>query len=203
MILGFAWLFPIAYLLWIQPNLYDGGRHFLFVVPPMVCLAALSVEWLCRLFEQRGAIRLRNLILLLASFSVIPTALSMWRLHPYQYLYFNTVSGGLPDAYMRDETDYWGLSHKEAAEWLNEYVEQIDPEGTRVYKVHQRYTRWMLQEFLNPDRFEMWKPREGADFYVSVTRFNLHVVYPEASLLHVVQREGVPLCLIYALPEEP
>ena len=100
---------------------------------------------------------------------------------------------------MRDETDYWGLSHKEAGEWLNEYIETIDPGAEKVYKVHQRYSRWMLEDALDPERFEMWKPREGADFFVSVTRFNLHASYSEAKLLHVVERRGVPLCFIYEL----
>lgn len=200
-ILCFAALFPLGYIYWIQPTLYDAGRHFLFLVPPLVCLAALTLEWISRLLEGGGRFRTRTAALILAGLSICPVLLTMWRLHPYQYVYFNSISGGLPAAYMRDETDYWGLSHKEAGEWLNDYVEQIDPDGDRVYKVHQRYTRWMLKESLNPDRFEMWQPRENADFFVSVTRFNLHTSYPEAQLLHVVQREGVPLCLIYSFSD--
>jgi hypothetical protein len=129
--------------------------------------------------------------------------LSMFQLHPYQYIYFNPTSGGLEGAYNRDETDYWGLSHKEAGEWLNQHIESINPQGDRVYRVHQRYSRWMLQEALNPDRFELWKPREGADFFVSVTRFNVHTSYPDARLIHVVQRSGVPLCFIFDFNQEP
>jgi hypothetical protein len=45
----------------------------------------------------------------------------------------------------------------------------------------------------------MSKERDGADFFVSVTRFNLHASYPEAELLHVVQRQGVPLCFVFKL----
>lgn len=134
--------------------------------------------------------------------AVLIVVAEMISLHPYQYVYFNQVSGGLPAAYARDETDYWGLSHKEAGEWLNEYVEQIAPAGERVFKVHQRYTRSMLKEVLDPDRFEIWQPREGADFFVSITRFNLHSSYPEAKLLHVVERQGVPLCFIYSFSDE-
>jgi len=44
----------------------------------------------------------------------------------------------------------------------------------------------------------MWQSREGADFFVSITRFNLHSSYPEAELLHIVERQGVPLCFIYS-----
>ena len=198
LLLVFAVLFPLCYLLWKDPVLYDGMRHFLFVVPPMVCVAALGLEWMLRRAKAAG----RQLLSVglqggvgLASLVVI---IEMVSLHPYQYVYFNQISGGLPAAYMRDETDYWGVSHQEAAEWLNQYVEAIDPAGGRVFKVHQRYTRWMLQEALDPNRFEMWQSREGADFFVSITRFNLHSSYPEAELLHIVERQGVPLCFIYS-----
>lgn len=198
LLLVFAVMFPLCYLLWKGPVLYDGMRHFLFVVPPMVCVAALGLEWMLRRAKAAG----RQLLSVglpggvgLASLVVI---IEMVSLHPYQYVYFNQISGGLPAAYMRDETDYWGVSHQEAAEWLNQYVEAIDPAGGRVFKVHQRYTRWMLQEALDPNRFEMWQSREGADFFVSITRFNLHNSYAEAKLLHVVERQGVPLCFIYS-----
>jgi hypothetical protein len=61
----------------------------------------------------------------------------------------------------------------------------------------------MLEAALDPMHFEMWQPREGADFFVSITRFNLHNSYPEAELLHVVERQGVPLCFVYSFKEQP
>lgn len=195
---AFSSAFPIIYLLLKDPVLYDGARHFLFSIVPLPCVAALGLEKFLRLCSI-GWIRRLALGVVLSAVGL--TGYSMVRLHPYQYLYFNSISGGLEAAYNRDETDYWGLSHKEAGDWLNAYIAQVDPSGERVYKVHQRYTRWMLKEALNPERFEMWQPREGADFFVSVTRFNLHASYPEAKLLHVVERQGVPLCFIYSFQD--
>ncbi|PXA05557.1 hypothetical protein DDZ13_01405 [Coraliomargarita sinensis] len=197
----FAGVFPVAYMVFRDPVLYDGMRHFLFVLPPMASIGALSLEWLLRQTASTSVRWLPQAIQAAAFLSLGLVAYEMLRLHPYQYVYFNQTSGGLPGAYMRDETDYWGLSHKEAGEWLNEYVENVDAVGGKTYKVHQRYTRWMLKEALNPERFEMWEPREGADFFVSVTRFNLHTSYPEAEILHVVQRHGVPLCFVFKMPD--
>ena len=195
-------VFPIGYIMWKDPVLYDGLRHVLFALPLLVAVAALTVEWCLRWSEQQASRLLLPVLQFGAVAAVGIVVFDMWRLHPYQYVYFNQISGSLPAAYNRDETDYWGLSHKEAGEWLNQYVATIDPSGERVFKVHQRYSRWMLQEALNPDRFEMWQAREGADFYVSITRFNLHASYPEAELLHVVERQGVPLCFIYKFNDE-
>jgi hypothetical protein len=196
----FSSAFPVIYLLAKDPVLYDGARHFLFAIAPLACVSALALEKALRLCPTAW---IRRSIVCVVLLGVTLTAAEMVRLHPYQYVYFNYVSGGLEAAYNRDETDYWGLSHKEAGEWLNDYAREIDPGGERIFKVHQRYTRWMLKEALDPEHFKMWQPREGADFFVSITRFNMHLSYPEATLLHVVEREGVPLCFVYAFEGSP
>ena len=47
------------------------------------------------------------------------TAVDMWRLHPYEYTYFNrSFSGGLKTAAKYHETDYLGLSYQEGFAWL-------------------------------------------------------------------------------------
>ncbi|WPJ94693.1 glycosyltransferase family 39 protein [Coraliomargarita algicola] len=198
-----AGLFPLVYIIWKDPVLYDGMRHILFIMPLLVALAAVTFEDSLRWCEGKQFRLLVSILQFVGLCAVAIVVLHMWALHPYQYVYFNVISGGLPAAYNQNETDYWGLSHKEAGEWLNQYIVEIDPDRDRVYRVHQRYSRWMLQEALDPTRFEMWQPREGADFFVSVTRFNLHDSYPEAKLLHVVEREGVPLCFIYSFQSDP
>ena len=202
LILLFSCIFPVAYIIGKDPVLYDGLRHILFALPPLVGVAALTFEWCLRWSERKASRLFVPALQVGAGVAVAIVVFNLWVLHPYQYVYFNAVSGGLPSAYNRDETDYWGLSHKEAGEWLNEYAATIDPESERVFKVHQRYSRWMLEEALDSEHFEMWQAREGADFFVSVTRFNLHTSYPEAKLLHVVERQGVPLCFIYKFAGE-
>lgn len=201
-LLLFSGVFPLLYLLWQQPVLYDGMRHFLFTLPPLVCVAALTFEWLLRRAEAGSRPMLAYLLQGSSVVVALVLVVEMVSLHPYQYLYFNQASGGVPAAYLRDETDYWGLSHQEAAEWLGEYVESIDPAGAQVFTVHLRYSRWMLKEALNSERFELTPEAEGADFFVAITRFGFFDDYPQAELLHVVERQGVPLCFIFALSDE-
>lgn len=201
LLLLFSGIFPLAYIIWKDPVLYDGVRHILFALPPLVAFSALIFDRLIRWAERREYRTCRAAFTMAGVASAFVVAWNRWLLHPYQYVYFNGLSGGLKGAYSRDETDYWGLSHKEAGDWLNQYIEQIDPGGERVYQVHQRYSLWMLREALSPKRFEVSQLLEGADFFVSTTRYNLHNSYPEAELLHVVRRKGVPLCFIYDLRE--
>lgn len=39
-------------------------------------------------------------------------------LHPYQYIYFNEIVGGLKGASGKFEMDYWGATYKEATQWF-------------------------------------------------------------------------------------
>lgn len=42
----------------------------------------------------------------------------MAKLHPYEYVYFNELTGYLPGASKFFETDYWGAAYIESAAWM-------------------------------------------------------------------------------------
>lgn len=192
----FGVIFPFVYILCKQPVLYDGMRHFIFILPPLVCSCALALERVLRALSGKRASLVNYSIQGLLVALVTWTICDLVRLHPYQYIYFNHISGGLPAAYNSRDTDYWGLSYREAAEWLNMNVPTEAEGGLPKYRVLQKNAPWMLQEFLDP-RFEIVFNPNQANFYVSFTRFNLHAEYPDLRVLHVIEREGVPLCFIF------
>jgi hypothetical protein len=41
------------------------------------------------------------------------------RLHPYEYVYFSELTGGVPGAFRRYELDYWATSYREALAYVN------------------------------------------------------------------------------------
>ena len=97
--------------------IYNGLRHFLFVIPMLAVLATVAAVRLSQTLQPWRSLRLGYGI-----FGVIVCGQiigSMVTLHPYQYLYINQVSGGLKMASERYETDYWGLSLKEVITWFN------------------------------------------------------------------------------------
>lgn len=196
----FSALFPLAYMLYSQPVLYDGMRHFLFVLPIFACICALTLEWCLRQLSSRGRGSWASVVQATFGLLVLFTVVEMFRLHPYQYVYFNQISGGLNSAFNRDETDYWGLSHKEAADWLNAYAQEHPPEEA-TYRIHIGYTYWMLDEALSDD-FVITSDIRQADFSVAITRLNFHRPAAQiGQLSYVVERLGVPLCLVYAIPK--
>ncbi len=113
--LWLAVLFPVAYAIAVNATLYDGVRHFLFVIPAAAVLCGCA---LARWFESvRTRIGKLAVAVVLAA-SVAEPAWWYVRSHPYEYTYFNPFAGGLSSASHDYETDYWGLSLRSAAEWI-------------------------------------------------------------------------------------
>lgn len=107
---------PIVVTVLSRPAMYNGIRHFVFIIPPLAVLGGWAVA---RLAEKlAGWPRLR--IATLGAFGVAAsvTAVDMVRLHPYQYAHYNHLVGGLEVADREFMLDYWGLAFKEAGEEL-------------------------------------------------------------------------------------
>ena len=87
-------LLPIAMAVAMRPAMYNGIRHFLFVVPPLAvarrACRCMPVRW------RAGAAHWRAMAA--AGVFVVGIALpviDMVRLHPYEYTSFNRLAGGV------------------------------------------------------------------------------------------------------------
>jgi Dolichyl-phosphate-mannose-protein mannosyltransferase len=115
--LGFTIVFPVVYAIAVKAVLFNGMRHFLFVLPPIAVTAALIGDRaLARLetFEFRVPVYAALGLYGLAHASI------MAMLHPDQYVYFNAFVGGVPGAENRFKLDYWGNSFAEAVRGLED-----------------------------------------------------------------------------------
>ena len=89
--------------------MYNGIRHFVFVLPPLAVLGGLAGAFLVRMASQRW--RFAPIVAAIVFIAGIGTpVVEMVRLHPYEYTYFNRLSGGVAHARDRFMLDYWGLS---------------------------------------------------------------------------------------------
>lgn len=196
----FGVLFPLSYAVIMRPTDYDGIRHFLFVVPLLAVIAALSAT---KILSQAGPPVISALVAILISSSAIITAVDMIQLHPYQYIYFNRLFGkGLSNAAKSFETDYWGSSYKEGVEWLVKNYHNNDKDGK--IKVVSCLYALSTSYFLPEDRFEYLgtfddgkEIPEGAkpDIFLATTRWGGYKRL-EGNVLHVVSRKNVPLLYI-------
>jgi len=164
-----AALFPIAYFLIFRPEVYNGIRHFLFVVPPLAVLAAVAFDrlWLA---IDRGPRLLGRAALASFSVAVVVQAWIMMELHPNQCIYYNALVGGVKGADGRFELDYWGTSVAQAAEELATYVQ--DENGgkpiDRTYKVLVCANPESAMYFL-PKQFELTRVIAEGDFFIGLT----------------------------------
>lgn len=103
---------PVAAAIIRHATIYDGIRHLLFVVPPIVALAGAG--W-SALLDTR--LRTAGIALL-----VLGVAEPLWfqvRNHPNQIIYFTPLMGGPKAAFARYDMDYWGNSVLQAVQWTD------------------------------------------------------------------------------------
>ena len=88
---GSAFLLNLGIYFLLHPAVYDGLRHFLFLLPLMAALAAMGfIEF----FQKRPWGRLQKTTAGLTLAGVLATAVQLVLLHPYEYAYFNILVGG-------------------------------------------------------------------------------------------------------------
>jgi len=106
----------VAYVLFRRPSMYDGLRHFLFILPSVFILIGFVFEFIIN-YTAPTWLRAGVIFVLL-----LPGIISMIRLHPYEYTYYNSFVGGTSRAFRNYETDYWLTCYKEAVEHLDEML---------------------------------------------------------------------------------
>ena len=111
-------LLLVAYVLIRRPSMYDGLRHFLFILPPVFILTGFAFEFL---FQHIALNWLRAAIIMVLFF---PGLAGILNLHPYEYTYYNSLIGGTSQAFRNYETDYWLTCYKEAVEKLDNRLDE-------------------------------------------------------------------------------
>lgn len=125
------WFFlPIAAQIASGTVKLDGVRHYIVVFPAMALVASAAAwETGSRLAAAWGGRpRLAAAWAVLVGVLLLDVLRTDVHLHPYQVVFFNALSGGPKKAREKFELDYWGVSLKEAAAWMEKNL----PDGGRV-----------------------------------------------------------------------
>jgi len=183
---------PLILVFILKPTLYDSWRQFLFLTIPLIIITMFGLSHLFSLKFRvwKFGFVWRLVIGLLVIISLAITAFEMITLHPYQYLYSNSLVGGLKGAYINYETDYWGLGFKEAAIWFNHYLNN----PTRQYKIYLEGDPLSSLYYLKPNVKLITDPNE-ADYVLTFTRWDFDKRHL-GKTIHVVKKKGVPLIYI-------
>jgi hypothetical protein len=186
-------LLPVLSAVVLGATLYDGIRHFLFIVPPLAIAAALAIASLVASIRS-GAVRAG--VAALVGVSLLATTADMARLHPYESVYFNrAIGGGLAGAAPRFDTDYWGQSYREGVEWLMANYEASAREPIRVANCSKEFLTGYYIE-TSPSargRFVSVPIDRHPQIVLATTRWSCQEQI-KGRVLHVVSRMGAPLC---------
>lgn len=190
---------PLAALMLLHPVLYDSLRQFLYIIPPLIVLAAYGLVRAVVLlaYQQRAGLRWMAVALLAVTIGAYALVVAdMVALSPYEYNYFSPLVGGLQGASGTFETDYYGSFGTAAVTWLSQH-----------YRQHTRApsptvgSSPLLWTTITPFLPASFRPDPtNPDFFIAFTREQSDLSYPTYHVIHVVAAEGVPLCVVKVNP---
>ena len=179
--------------------MYDGLRHFLFILPPIFIFAGLTFEFLLELMHR---IQLIQPLWLYAGFILVillPGALGIFRLHPYEYSYYNSFIGGTDGAFRKYETDYWLTCYKEAVQQLDQTLD----EPVDLYVHREAY----IAEYYADENTLVHELRgalddvQPGDYVLVNTRTNEDTrVFRDAPPILQISRDNAVFCIVKRIP---
>lgn len=182
---------PLLYAMAARPVLYNGFRHFIFVLPSLAVLAGWGLD---RTLTLLDGVRWRRRAL-----EAVFAAGAVWQvnvlavLHPDQAVYYNSLVGGPEGAKGRFELDYWGWSLDEAAQGLERFL-ALHRRGDREIAVfvcgHPLSAMYHL-----PRQFRLVGSPDRADFLISWTQDDCDRKIPGRTIVEVA-RMGANLSVV-------
>lgn len=108
---------PIAAVILLNSNIYNGWRHVYFLYAPLCLLAAVGLR---RLASLSGVVWMRRGVLFAVVVSLGFTAVETVRIHPWQMVYFNSLVDRTTPERLRTRFDmeYWGTPYAAALKCL-------------------------------------------------------------------------------------
>ncbi|WP_314949883.1 ArnT family glycosyltransferase [Bradyrhizobium cosmicum] len=195
LMLTLAATLPLAIAMVKRPALYNGIRHFIFVIPPMAVLGGVGFGWAMERLRANHR-TWQPVVLATFCFGLALSLAEMIRLHPYQYTHFNHIAGTVRGADDRFMLDYWGLALKQASDELREQIverQEIAP-GNRKWKVAVCGPQRPAQVALGPD-FTIGWDSNAADFAMTLGEFYCKGL--TAPVMVEIKRDDVVFARVY------
>ena len=179
-----CFVMPVAVVIALQANIYDGWRQMFFLWTPFCLLAAAGLHYIANNNVARqgrwkvaarlpgwvrgGGLRMarRALAYGVAGVGLITTLTAMAALHPHQQVYFNAIvdtktPGELAKRY---DMDYWQIAQRQSLEYLLAHYPDAFP---RVWMLN---SNWLILSKNDRERISIISPH-SADFYLWLPRW--------------------------------
>jgi hypothetical protein len=192
-VLGIGIVFPVAYAIAIKAVLFDGMRHFIFILPLIAVVAAIVAD--------RGLTRLarlpyrRPIFVVLALYGFAHVSI-MTMLHPDQYVYYNAFVGGVEGAQHKFKLDYWANSYAEAVQGLEDYLRNAYGADFEEREFTVAVCGPPISaDYYFPPNFRFTRQRTQADFFIAFTKDNCDRSLPGRPV-YQVERMGALLSVV-------
>jgi hypothetical protein len=189
-----AALLPVLCQVVARGPAFSGMRHFIFVVPPLAVLAGIGFDAALTWLASRGRALATTAAAGLAVW-FLWTASVLARLHPYEYLHFNSIVGGLKGAALRYDTDYWVNVMHEAVAELEKFLDREGgPPGKFFVAVcgERRPFEWEAA----PRQRLVWATDDDpADFFIAPTHMGCDTAI-DGNAIITIARMGVPIGVV-------
>ena len=192
-IVGFGIVFPVAFAIAIKAVLFDGMRHFIFVLPLIAVAAAVVAD---QAWSRIGGLPYRRPIYAMLIIYGIAHLSIMVMLHPNQYVYYNAFVGGIGGAQHKFKLDYWANSYAEAVRGLENYLfATYGPNfEDREFTVAVCGPP-ISADYYFPANFRFTRQRAQADFFIAFTKDNCDRSLPGRPVYRV-ERMGALLSVV-------
>jgi hypothetical protein len=193
-------IFPLAcQVIWHGPA-FTGLRHFLFLIPLLAVLAGIGLDKVLTALMTRGRIAAAGGLAVISA-CFVWDAVTLIRLHPYEYLFYNSLVGGLQGASRRYDLDYWFSSMPEAINQLETYLRRTAPADANwskeVYSVavcgeRLPFEKTVTLPQLHWDFMPKW---EQSQFFIAPTQLNCDRDL-DGEIIGTVERLGVVIAYV-------
>lgn len=181
-------IIPGAYVVLRKPPMYDGFRHFLFILPPVFIFTGFAFEKLFMATKKQWVV-----------IAIILFAPAIWgsiKLHPYEYAYYNLFTGGTSGAFRVYETEYWLTCYKEAVQGFHEQDAQLFIKREPYIAQYYANKNITIRDY----RVEFNKIQPG-DFVLVSSRTNEDLkTFKDAPIALSIQRGDAVFCAIKQIP---
>jgi tetratricopeptide (TPR) repeat protein len=201
-VLVIATLFPTSYAIYKNSYVYNGWRHFIFIYPSLMALAILGWYWLAAMFKNS---KVQLAVMAIVTLTLLKPGIWSIANHPYQYLYYNEIAGGVEGANGNYELDYWNQTPRKAFEWLvknkpeilggdvkvssnniQEALKTFVPEGKNVKYAWTREYEWANNDW----SYAIWTTRTLSKNQI-VGKY-----WPPKGTIHEVKVDGVTVAAV-------
>jgi hypothetical protein len=195
-VVAFMAAFPIVCAVVAHGPAFTGMRHYLFVVPPLAVLAGAGFDALLISMERLGSAAVAAALATLGA-GFLWNAGQLVQLHPHQYLFYNSIVGGLQGASRRYSTDYWVNIMPEAVNSLDAYVRKTDGRPRSGYTVGVCGERLSFERAAG-SRFQWTRGWLEADFFIAPTHLDCDRVL-QGKIAFTIERLGVVVGVVQDL----